>query len=199
MWKSIVLCLVLVIGVPAESTAERLHAKIEIEIYVGVFKPLKPLGGNNFGVTAEENEDDIAGGARLYIPVFPYMSIESTLLFSPSGLVANSGTSSNIWAGSVRLAVHNSSSRRAARYGLNAGVIMTGAGGDVSRDRKRTGWGGVVGGTLVLPIGNYNSLRFDIEEYFYKRGWEENIGLEIDNDLLRDLVLSVGLVFPLNL
>jgi hypothetical protein len=199
MWKMIVLCLFLMIGGPKESLAE--GHRSEIEFYVGHYIPLKVAWirpGQSTAAHGERNEKDIAVGSRLSVILIGQIGFEGVFLFSPSKSSWILPGGSNIWAASARFAAYNTRAKTKLRIGINAGLALVGAGGEVLDYRERHGLGGVFGAMMSVPISDQNRLRFDVEAYFYNRGWDRPIrstGWIKDN--LIDLVFSAGIVFPL--
>jgi hypothetical protein len=180
---------------------------MELGSFVGLYAafkevPGRPASGVWFDSIGRgvKQEKAVAFGLRLSIPISKLLGAEGSILYFESDLGGSfSSSNSNFWAATLRLTLRNSNEILRERFGINAGVVVVGNGGDVAAPRNRPSWGYVVGGTFMAPLCNKSSFRLDVEQYIYKRDWGSWGGFRFDDAILQDMVLSVGISAPLPL
>ncbi len=167
---------------------------VSVTPWFGMYVPTQ----NSYSLlgTDIKRRNSFIGGGRLTIWGKSPVGVEFSAGIAPArttfaGAVVNGDRNTNVFVGSVKLALGLSQATSPVGIHIGVGPAIIRRGRDVlHQDRSVTDLGGVVGVGIRLPLASHVGLRFDAEDYLY--GGDFDGSKKFQNDLALSVGLSLG-------
>lgn len=180
--------------------------QINLAPTIGVYIPTAELVQAASGQQYKQ-EIAITLGSRLGVALGQRAGLEATAAYAPSNLKfsatgTSSTTSANILTGTGRVFLEVVPRSSPVGLQLNAGAGLVHRSGTAYQgDPKTTDWGGVVGATVRLRLGQVLHLELHAEDLIYKAQYAPDPttpgAFTTVNKQLNDIHLGLGLGIPL--
>jgi len=184
------------------AAAGQINLAPTIGVYIPTAELVQAASGQQY-----KQEIAITLGGRLGVALGQRAGLEAPVAYAPSNLKfsatgSSSTTSANILTGSGRVFVELVPRSSPVGLHLNGGAGLVHRSGTAYQgDPKSTDWGGVVGATVRVRLGQLLHLELHAEDFIYKAQYAPDPttpgAFATVNKQLNDIHLGVGLGIPL--